>query len=65
MPDIIIRIGVLLLVSLLVALGVWSGRRFVEAQRRKVLAASPLDNRETFANQEDIFRHLSSTHPGI
>ncbi|HVB23637.1 MAG TPA: thioredoxin family protein [Ktedonobacteraceae bacterium] len=52
MPDIIIRIGVLLLVSLLVALGVWSGRRFVEAQRRKVLAASPLDSRETFANEE-------------
>lgn len=52
MSDIIIRIGVLLLVSLLVALGVWSGRRFVEAQRRKVLAASPLDNRETFANEE-------------
>ncbi len=41
MPDIIIRSGVLLLVSLLVCLGVWSGRRFVENQRRKVLAALP------------------------
>ncbi|MHB8597158.1 MAG: thioredoxin family protein [Ktedonobacteraceae bacterium] len=42
MPDIFIRIGVLLLVSLLVFLGVWSGRRFVESQRQKVLAASPV-----------------------
>lgn len=41
MPDILIRIGVLLLVSLLVYLAVWSGRRYVESQRRKVLAASP------------------------
>ncbi len=50
MPDIIIRSGVLLLVSLLVCLGVWSGRRFVESQRRKVLAASPSSNAEDTLN---------------
>ncbi len=55
MPDIIIRIGVLLLVSLLVFLGVWSGRRFVENQRRKVLAASPgspSDSIDTITGEE-------------
>ena len=39
MPDIIIRIGILLLVSLLACLLVWYGRRYVEAKRREVLAA--------------------------
>jgi thioredoxin-like negative regulator of GroEL len=55
MPDIIIRIGVLLLVSLLVFLGVWFGRRFVENQRRKVLAASPIsasDSIDAITNKE-------------
>lgn len=62
MPDIIIRSGVLLLVSLLVYLGVWSGRRFVENQRRKVLTALPSDNAGNTLNtlQEDA---ISSASP--
>ena len=43
-PDIIVRIGVLLLVSLFACLIVWCGRRLVEAQRRKVLAAPPMSS---------------------
>ena len=37
-----LRIGVLVLVSILLWLTVWSGRRFVEAQRHRALAATPL-----------------------
>ena len=37
-----VRIGVLVLVSILLLLLVWSGRRFVEAQRHHALAAVPL-----------------------
>lgn len=46
MPDIIIRIGILLLVSLLACLIVWCGRRYVEARRRAVLAAPAPGNTE-------------------
>jgi thioredoxin-like negative regulator of GroEL len=42
MSMFIVRIGVLVLVSILLWLTVWSGRRFVEAQRRRALAATPL-----------------------
>jgi hypothetical protein len=42
MSMFIIRIGVLVLVSILLWLTVWSGRRFVEAQRRRALAATPI-----------------------
>jgi len=42
MPEIIVRIGVLVLVSMLLWLVTWSGRRFVEVQRRRALAAAPL-----------------------
>lgn len=42
MPWFIVRIGVLVLVSLLLWLIVWSGRLFVEVQRRRALAAAPL-----------------------
>jgi len=42
MTVFILRIGVLVLVSILLLLVVWSGRRFVEAQRRRALAALPL-----------------------
>ncbi len=45
MPDIIARIGVLFLVSLLLWLSVWSGRRFIEIQRERALAAPPLMER--------------------
>ncbi len=43
MPEILVRMGVLILVSLLICLLVWSGRQFVELQRRRALAAPPLD----------------------
>jgi hypothetical protein len=43
MLGFIIRIGVLVLVSLLLWLIVWSGHRFVEVQRRRALAAAPLE----------------------
>lgn len=42
MPEIIVRVGVLVLVSTLLWLIAWSGRRFVEVQRRRALAAAPL-----------------------
>ena len=42
MPDIVIRIGVLVLVSLLVCAIVWYGRRFVEKRRQLAFAALPL-----------------------
>ena len=42
MSGFIVRIGVLVLVSLLLWLIVWSGRRFVEVQRRLALAAAPV-----------------------
>jgi len=42
MTVFMLRIGVLVLVSILLLLVVWSGRRFVEAQRRRALAAVPL-----------------------
>ena len=55
MPDIILRIGILLVVVLLVSLVVQSGRRFVESQRRKVLAAvpvSPVDTTHAIISEE-------------
>ena len=42
MSEFLIRVGALVLVSMFVVLVVWSGRRFVEAQRRRALAAVPL-----------------------
>lgn len=42
MPEIIVRVGVLVLVSLLAWLLTWSGRRFVEIRRQQALAAAPL-----------------------
>ncbi len=38
----IVRVGVLVLVTTLLWLLVWSGRRFVESQRRRALAATPI-----------------------
>ncbi len=40
MPDIVVRLGVLALVSVLLCLFTWSGQRFVEARRRQALAAA-------------------------
>jgi len=42
MSEIVVRAGVLVLVSMLLWLVVRSGRRFVEVQRRRALAAAPL-----------------------
>lgn len=42
MPMFIVRIGVLVLVTALLWLLVWSGRRFVGMQRRLALAATPM-----------------------
>ena len=42
MPVFIIRIGVLVLLSILLWLVVWSGRRYVELQRRRALATAPI-----------------------
>jgi hypothetical protein len=42
MSMFIVRIGVLVLVSILLWLMVWSGRRFVETQRRRALGATPI-----------------------
>ncbi|MFL5629085.1 MAG: thioredoxin family protein [Ktedonobacteraceae bacterium] len=43
MPELLIRIGILICVSLLIWAGVWIGRRYVEGQRRRVLTATPLN----------------------
>jgi len=44
MTVFLVRVGVLVLVSIMLLLVVWSGRRFVEAQRRRALAAVPLSS---------------------
>jgi hypothetical protein len=44
MPVFMVRIGVLVLVTILLWLMVWLGRRFVEAQRRRALAAAPINS---------------------
>ncbi|HEY6541255.1 MAG TPA: thioredoxin family protein [Ktedonobacteraceae bacterium] len=44
MPGIILRIGVLALVSLLVCAIVWYGRRFVEKRRQLAFAALPTES---------------------
>lgn len=41
MPDIIVRIAVLLLVSLLIYATTWYGRRFVEKRRQSAFASVP------------------------
>jgi thioredoxin-like negative regulator of GroEL len=43
MPDIIVRIGILVLLSLLAWTVVWYGRRFVEKRRQTAFAALPLE----------------------
>jgi len=55
MTVFMLRIGVLVLVSILLLLVVWSGRRFVEAQRRRALAAVPL----TSGGDDDAHASLS------
>ncbi len=43
MTDIFVRLGVLVLLTLLLCLLIWSGRQFVELQRQRALAAPPPD----------------------
>jgi len=61
MPDIIMRVGMLLLVGLLVWAIVWYGRRFVEKRRRAALAALPfVDNQSVAADsQQALIRILA------
>ena len=44
MSMFMVRVVVLVLVTALLWLLVWSGRRFVETQRTRVLAAAPINN---------------------
>src|SRR5215472_8116495 len=44
MAVFLVRAGTLVLVSIALLFLVWSGRRFVEAQRRSALAAVPLNS---------------------
>ncbi len=55
MPIFIVRIGVLVLVTTLLWLLTWSGRRFVGVQRRRALAATPM----TPSNDVDANSSLS------
>jgi hypothetical protein len=55
MPMFIVRIGVLVLVTALLWLLVWTGRRFVGMQRRFALAAAPM----TSGNDGDANASLS------
>jgi hypothetical protein len=43
MPDMVMRLGVLILVVVLLWTFTWYGRRFVEMRRRQALAAAQLD----------------------
>lgn len=41
MPDIVVRLAILVIVALILYVFVWSGRRFVETRRHQALAAAP------------------------
>ncbi len=56
MPEIIIRTGLLILVSLALSFLVWSGQRFVEIQRKRALAAPPLDELVRSRSRDDDAR---------
>jgi hypothetical protein len=43
MPEMVARLGLLILVGFAACLLVWAGRRIMEAQRRRALAAAPLN----------------------
>ena|SRR5215467_1516811 len=55
MTVFLVRVGMLVSVSILLVFVVWSGRRFVEAQRRRALTAVPL----TFGGVTDMNESLS------
>lgn len=52
MPDIVVRLLVVGLVSLSAWLLVWSGRRYVEARRQRVLAVLPPETSEELLNRD-------------
>jgi hypothetical protein len=54
MPVIMVRIGVLVLVTILLWLLVWSGRRYVELQRRRAMTTAPL-----YPGSSDVDAHSS------
>ena len=53
MADTLVRLVVLVLVSLLLYLVIWSGRRYVERQRRAALTAKPPEGLDV-ADQQGI-----------
>ena len=59
MSVFLVRAGVLVFVSILLLLVVWSGRRFVEAQRRRALAAAPITSG---SSDVDVNASLSQVH---
>lgn len=63
MPEIIVRMGVLILVSMLLWLLAWSGQRFVEIQRKKALAAPSLDEVAGTSSNASPVRILAFSSP--
>ncbi len=61
MLDIVTRLGILALVGAVTVLLVWLGRSYVEAQRRKALAAGTLDsgNMSTWVDASSPIRILA------
>ncbi len=49
MVEIVTRLGILAVVGIITVLLVWTGRSYVEAQRRRALAARTLDNGDAAA----------------
>ena len=58
MAVFLVRVGVLIFVSILLLLVVWSGRRFVEAQRRRALAAVPITSSGSDMDASLSFVHI-------
>ena len=58
MPVFLIRAGVLVFVSILLLAIVWSGRRFVEMQRRRALVAVPITSGGSDRDASLSFVHI-------
>jgi hypothetical protein len=52
MVEIVTRLGILAVVGMMTVLLVWMGRSYVEAQRRRALAAGTLDDGNTTALED-------------
>lgn len=61
MSDILLRIGILVLVSLLSCAIVWYGRRFVEKRRQVAFAALPLQSLSD-TNGTDVYTARAPVH---